>query len=377
LGSAEAETVLLRAERAFVRRRDGETFLVRPHERAESRLNPVAAAIVEGLAAPTTADALRARVSASFDVGPEECAQAVEGFLEDLARLGVVERIASGPAPAPLRRRYLDLLKRALVNLVYPEDAVRLDAAFSGDVGGGDLARARLLRDIRYERPDAYREVVALKREGSIGGSWAARLAHTMIGLDGLDNLERCAHRVFADGVPGDFLEAGVCHGGASIFLRALQVAYGEADRTTWVADSFAGVPPPTHPVDREHKLDLTEERVPWMANSLEAVRDNFETYDLLSDRVRFLPGLFADTLPAAPVERLAILRIDGDLYESTRDALDALYDRVSDGGYVIVDDYGCLEPCRLAVDDFIAERDLDVELHTVDWTRVCWRKSG
>jgi O-methyltransferase len=196
-----------------------------------------------------------------------------------------------------------------------------------------------------------------------------------MIGISGLDNLERCAHRVFTDGVAGDFLEAGVCHGGASIFMRALQVAYGADDRVTWLADTFAGVPPPVHAVDRDHNLDLTEERIPWMAASIGAVRDNFETYDLLSDGVRFLPGLFADTLPDAPVERLAILRIDGDLYESTRDALDALYDRVSDGGYVIVDDYGALEPCRLAVDEFLAERGADVDLNRVDYTRVCWRK--
>jgi O-methyltransferase len=109
----------------------------------------------------------------------------------------------------------------------------------------------------------------------------------------------------------------------------------------------------------------------------VDAVRDNFETYDLLGDGVRFLPGLFADTLPDAPVERLAILRIDGDLYKSTRDALEALYDRVSAGGYVIVDDYGCLEPCRIAVDEFLAKRGLDVEINQVDWTRVCWRKTA
>lgn len=370
-------STLLRSERAFVRRRDGESFLVRPSARSESRLNAVAAEIVEGLGVPTTADALRARVSARFDVGPEECARAVDGFVDELAALGVVETRPAAEAPPSLRRRYLDLLKRTLVNLVYAEDAVRLDSALSGGLGGDQLARQRLLRDVRYERPDAYAEVVAAKREGSIDGVWGARLAHTMIGLDGLENLERCAHRVFTDGVAGDFLEAGVCHGGASIFLRALQVAYGEEDRATWVADSFEGVPPPTHEVDREHDLDLTEERVPWMAASEEAVRDNFETYGLLSDRVRFLPGLFADTLPDAPVERLAILRIDGDLYESTHDALEALYDRVSEGGWVIVDDYGCLEPCRIAVDEFLATHGLDVEINQVDWTRVCWRKGG
>jgi O-methyltransferase len=337
----------------------------------------VAAEIVEGLGTPTTADALHARVSARFDVDPEECARAVDGFLDELAELGVVEVRPAAEAQPPLGRRYLDLMKRTLVNLVYAEDALRLDTVLSGGLGADQLARQRLLRDVRYERPDAYEELVAGKRDGSVDRFWGARLAHTMIGLDGLENLERCAHRVFADGVPGDFLEAGVCHGGASIFLRALQVAYGEDDRTTWLADSFAGVPPPTHAVDREYRLDLTEERVPWMAAGLDAVRDNFETYDLLTDRVRFLPGMFADTLPDAPVERLAILRIDGDLYTSTRDVLEALYDRVSEGGYVVVDDYWCLEPCRIAVDEFLARRELDVEINQVDWTRVCWRKGG
>jgi O-methyltransferase len=360
-----------------VRRRGGETFLVRPAEQSEAKLNPVAAEIVEALGAPTTGDEIRARVSARFDVAPDECERAVAGFVDELIALGAVETLAAeAPQPA-LRRRYLDLMKRALVNLVYAEDAVRLDTLRSNGLGDDRLAEQRLLRDVRYERPDAYAEVVATKREGGLDRFWGARLAHTMIGLDGLDNLERCAHRVFADRVPGDFLEAGVCHGGASIFLRALQVAYGEDERQTWVADSFAGVPPPTHAVDLEHELDLSEERVPWMAAGIDAVRDNFDTYDLLSDRVRFLPGLFADTLPHAPVDRLAILRIDGDLYASTRDALGALYDRVSNGGYVIVDDYGCLEPCRLAVDEFIAERGLDVEINQIDWTRVCWRKGG
>jgi O-methyltransferase len=368
---------LLRSERAFVRRRDGESFLVRPAARAESRLSEVAAEIVEGVGVPTTSEALCARVLERFDVGPEECARTVGAFVDELSALGVVETRPAAEAPPPLRRRYLDLLKLALVNLVYAEDALRLDTALSGRLGADQLARQRLLRDVRYERADDYAEIVANKRDGSVDGFWGARLSHTMIGLSGLENLERCAHRVFADGVPGDFLEAGVCHGGASIFLRGLQVAYGEDERVTWLADSFAGVPPPTHEVDREHELDLTEERIPWMAAGVQAVRDNFETYDLLTDRVRFLPGLFADTLPDAPVERLAILRIDGDLYASTRDALDALYDRVSDGGYVIVDDYGCIEPCRIAVDEFLAERGLDVEIDQVDWTRVCWRKAA
>ena len=76
-------------------------------------------------------------------------------------------------------------------------------------------------------------------------------------------------------------------------------------------------------------------------------VRANFDRYGLLDDQVRFLEGWFADTLPMAPIEQLAILRLDGDLYESTMDALVPLYEKVSPGGFVIVDDYGAWEPCR------------------------------
>jgi O-methyltransferase len=369
------DPVLLRSERAHLRRDGDDAFLVRPRSRSQHRLNPVAAAIVDGVAAPTTRSQLIERVVAAFDVPRDECAAAVDRYLTELSALGVVERRDRPARDHALRRRYLDLLKRALVNLVYPEDTLRLQLARAGELTGDDLADSRLLRDARYERAAAYREVVAARVDGSVDRFGSALLAHTMVGLSGLDNLERCAARVFADRVPGDFLEAGVCHGGASIFLRALQVAYGEEDRATWLADTFSGVPKPSHPADAG--LDLSEERVPWMAAGLDAVRDNFATYDLLSDGVRFLPGLFADTLPTAPVERLAILRIDGDLYESTRDVLTALYDRVSPGGWVIVDDYGYLEPCRRAVDEFLAERGLDVELHAVDFTRVCWRKDG
>ena len=85
----------------------------------------------------------------------------------------------------------------------------------------------------------------------------------------------------------------------------------------------------------------------PALAVSIETVRANFARYDLLDEQVVFLQGWFRDTLPTAPIEKLAILRLDGDLYESTMDALRALYDKVSAGGFVIVDDYGAFPNCR------------------------------
>jgi O-methyltransferase len=121
--------------------------------------------------------------------------------------------------------------------------------------------------------------------------------------------------------------------------------------------------------------MDFTETRMPWVCFSLEGVRDNFARYGLLDDHVCFLPGWFSDTLPGAPIERLALLRIDADLYQSTREALEALYDKVGAGGFVIVDDYGAFPPCREAVDEFRASRSIAEPLRRVDRHRVFWRK--
>ena len=98
-----------------------------------------------------------------------------------------------------------------------------------------------------------------------------------------------------------------------------------------WVADTFAGLPKPRpelYPADEG--LDYTMHTE--LAVSVEQVRANFSRYGLLDDRVRMLPGLFSDTLAGAPIESIAVMRLDGDLYESTTDALRALYPRLSPG---------------------------------------------
>ena len=97
-------------------------------------------------------------------------------------------------------------------------------------------------------------------------------------------------------------------------------------------------------------------------------MQDNFRRYGLLDEQVRFLQGWFRDTLPVAPIERLAVLRLDGDLYESTIQALESLYDKLSAGGYVIVDDYGNVAACRQAVHDFRAQRGINDPIQPIDW---------
>jgi O-methyltransferase len=201
------------------------------------------------------------------------------------------------------------------------------------------------------------------------GLDWPTR-AHTMVGLKRLANVRSCVESVLADGIPGDLIETGVWRGGTTIFMRAILKAHDVTDRVVWVADSFAGLPPPDparYPRDHGDRLHTFAQ----LAVTLERVRDNFRRYDLLDEEVRFLESWFRDTLPVAPIEQLAVLRLDGDLYESTVQALEALYDRLSVGGYVIDDDYGNIAACRQAVHDFRVAHAIKDPIRPIDWGGV------
>src|SRR5262249_45270565 len=104
------------------------------------------------------------------------------------------------------------------------------------------------------------------------------------------------------------------------------------------------------------------------------AVEKNFQSYNLLDQQVQFLPGWFRDTLPSVPVNRLAIMRLDGDMYESTMQALEGLYDKLSVGGFVIIDDY-MLKPCAQAVLEFRERRKIEDVILPFDEFRAYWRR--
>lgn len=265
---------------------------------------------------------------------------------------------------------YLDLMARVLARYGFEgrNVTVKLPArAYSSYLW--DLIRADLQgRDVRMvERA----EFDPSRREE--GRDWPVD-AETMIGMKRLANIRSCVESVIEDGVPGDLIETGVWRGGATIYMRAILKAYGVTDRTVWVADSFEGVPKP----DTRFPADIGDQHHARhdLAISVDDVRDNFGRYELLDDQVRFLVGWFEDTLAEAPIDRLAILRLDGDMYSSTMQALQALYDKVSVGGYVIVDDYGALPACAKATEDFRVQRGITDPIETIDWTGVYWRKA-
>jgi O-methyltransferase len=196
-----------------------------------------------------------------------------------------------------------------------------------------------------------------------------------MIGMQRLTSLQHCVETVLADDIPGDLVECGVWRGGACILMRAVLAAYGDATRCVWLADSFAGVPRADTANDKADKGSRPELAAGILGVSQAEVRANFERYDLLDEQVRFLPGWFKDTLPDAPIDRIAVLRLDADLYESTIQALDALYPRLSPGGFCIIDDYHPIKACRQAVTDYRAKHGISAEIVDIDGNGVLWRK--
>jgi O-methyltransferase len=269
---------------------------------------------------------------------------------------------------------YIDLVKRVLTRYGFEDGYASLDVDSKKS-----LLRQLLLRPLQRQLSARGLEIVKRTSFHEVArrqGRDRPATAETMVGLDRLDNLERCITDVLIQGVPGDLMEVGAWRGGATILMRAVLAAHGVSDRVVWVADSFCGLPKPDaaqFPAD----VGDTHWTRTGLAVSLPEVRQNFDKYGLLDDQVRFLPGWFRDTLPDAPVHQIAVLRLDGDLYESTLVALQALYPKVSAGGYLIVDDYGALETCRAAVDDYRADQGIDEGMVKIDWTGVFWQKRG
>ena len=248
------------------------------------------------------------------------------------------------PASDSPRELYLDLLIKILTNMIYRDPSA-------------DPAHAKVFRsDLRME-----------------GRDWPA-IAHTMIGVQRLENVRELAQRVLETGIPGDFIEAGVWRGGCCILMRGTLKANGIIDRKVYVVDSFEGLPPPK-PLEFPQDEGLNLHLHPELAVSLEQVRTNFSRYGLLDDQVVFVKGLFQDTLPALDAGPFALIRLDGDLYESTYVALDSLYPKLSPGGFIIIDDVNFVPACRKAVTDYRERFGITAAMNQVDWCASWWQK--
>lgn len=256
---------------------------------------------------------------------------------------------------------YLDLMKTSLLGSIYPD----LDTfIWPPSAPLRWFLRKLLPANVRLSR------LISLEERGT---SWPSH-AYTMVGPKRLDNIRFCIEDVLAQDVAGDFIETGVWRGGAVIFMRSVLKANDVHDRIVWAADSFEGLPKPDaskYPADSGDVHHLISE----LAVSLDQVQANFRAFNLLDDQVQFLKGWFKDTLPKAPLKKIALARLDGDLYESTMDALTHVYPKLSTGGYLIIDDYE-VPTCKKALHDYRDANAIKEPLQPIDGEGVFWQKA-
>jgi O-methyltransferase len=183
----------------------------------------------------------------------------------------------------------------------------------------------------------------------------------TMLTPELLDNIEYCIRDVVDNKVEGDFIECGVWRGGACIYAYYVLKELDEK-RKVYVADSFQGLPQPNVELYPQDEGDIHWKHSE-LAVSSEKVKQNFEIFGPIDESVVFVEGFFKDSLPECDIEKISVLRLDGDMYESTMDSLKHLYHKLEIGGYCIVDDYSGVIGCTKAVDDFREKYDIDDEM--------------
>jgi O-methyltransferase len=257
------------------------------------------------------------------------------------------------PAPSTPEELYLDLLKKTLTRA---QTVGRYTRRTLLGAGGFEIS------EIVPTNPLGYLEA---------GGSHLELRqddAETMVGTKQLDNIQYCVADVLKRRIPGDIIECGAWRGGVTILMRAVLRAYGDTEKTVWVADSFEGLPRPITRMDSGLEQGM-------MAVSLEEVQENFARYGLLDERVRFLKGYFNKTLPTAPIVKLSVLRADSDLYGSQMDVLNNLYPKLSVGGYAVVDDYFELAGCKRAIDEYRQAHSITEEIRRIDAEGIYWQK--
>ncbi len=163
--------------------------------------------------------------------------------------------------------------------------------------------------------------------------------------------------------VPGAIVECGVWRGGSMHVVARTLLALGDTSRELYLFDTFEGMTPPTdrdvtfggRPVAKLLESRPRTARI-WAVASLEDVQEGLATIPYPADRIHFVKGPVESTLPEQAPDRIAILRLDTDWYESTRHELLSLYDRLVPGGVLIIDDYGTYQGAKGAVDEFLAE---------------------
>ncbi|TWU08227.1 TylF/MycF/NovP-related O-methyltransferase [Stieleria varia] len=193
--------------------------------------------------------------------------------------------------------------------------------------------------------------------------------------LHGLCEAVRYIHDV---GIQGDIVECGVWRGGSMMAVAKMLSQFGDTDRELHLYDTFSGMSEPTEMdvaitgEQAEHLLAIEsreDAKSVWCVSGLDEVRSHMQTTTYPQHRIHYHVGKVEETIPEGAPEKIALLRLDTDWYESTRHEMEHLFPRLADGGVLIVDDYGHWEGARRAVDEYFAEHGIGMMLHRLDYT--------
>jgi O-methyltransferase len=200
----------------------------------------------------------------------------------------------------------------------------------------------------------------------------------TMTSPEKLYGLIMATRYINAHGIPGDIVECGVWRGGSMQAAALTLLEAGADDRDLHLFDTFEGMPPPTEHDKRpggrtaEEMLRTSDRDAKiWAVATLDDVRTAMEETEYPAERIHYHPGMVEETIPRDAPERISILRLDTDWYESTRHELEHLYDRLSPGGVLIIDDYGGWEGSRKATEEFLAKTNAPLLLLPISAGRI------
>lgn len=197
----------------------------------------------------------------------------------------------------------------------------------------------------------------------------------TMTSPERIAALCDAVHYVTKAGIPGAYVECGVWRGGSSMAAALSLMTDGDSDRDLFLFDTFEGMSAPTeHDVRAEDRTSAaklldssTKAEKIWCRASIEDVTANMASTGYPSDKIHLCKGMVEETLPGQAPDKIALLRLDTDWYESTKHELEHLYPRLAVGGVLIIDDYGYWAGARKAVDEYFA--DHPVLLNRIDRT--------
>jgi len=220
-----------------------------------------------------------------------------------------------------------------------------------------------------------YREFPADFDEGSI--DVIRRVApYTMTSSERIFCLVQAVQYVTDARIEGAIVECGVWRGGSMMAVGYTLTRLGDTSRKLYLFDTYEGMPRPTDEdvwVSGEKasaifdRTKMGEDSSDWCRSPIDEVVANLKKTGYPAERMNFIKGKVEETIPGSAPEKIALLRLDTDFYESTKHELEHLYPRLTPGGVLIVDDYGDWKGSRKAVDEYFRAAGRPILLNRVD----------